>query len=158
IATIQDAAPTEVMAVGGASGRKMMRFVGPLVVVVALLSALATFLVLAGLTPIPASHEVVLSLLGVNPTAVLLLVVIILRELWPAVAARRPRGRAAACEHRQPVLGDRGDARDPGRPGRQRDPRSRRQSAAAGQRLDQRHQHGGEDLRPGAPAGARGRR
>jgi two-component system nitrogen regulation sensor histidine kinase NtrY len=86
------------MAVGGASGRKVMRFVGPLVVVAALLSALATFLVLAGLTPIPASHEVVLSLLGVNATAVLLLLAIIVREIWPVVQGRR-RGRAGARLH-----------------------------------------------------------
>jgi two-component system nitrogen regulation sensor histidine kinase NtrY len=98
MATIQDAAPAEVMAVGGAGSRKVMRFVGPLVVVVALLSALATFLVLAGLTPIPASHEVVLSLLGVNAAAVLLLVVIIVREIWPVVQGRR-RGRAGARLH-----------------------------------------------------------
>jgi two-component system nitrogen regulation sensor histidine kinase NtrY len=98
MATIQDAAPTEVMAVGASGGRRIMRFVGPLVVVLALLSALATFLVLAGLTPIPASHEVVIGLLGVNAAAVLLLLGIILREIWPVVQGRR-RGRAGARLH-----------------------------------------------------------
>jgi two-component system nitrogen regulation sensor histidine kinase NtrY len=66
--------------------------------VLALLSALATFLVLAGLTPIPASHEVVIGLLGVNAAAVLLLLGIILREIWPVVQGRR-RGRAGARLH-----------------------------------------------------------
>src|SRR5579871_6191633 len=99
MATIQDAAPGDVMAaVGGPGGRKVMRIVGPLVVVIALLSALATFVVLAGLTPIPASHEVVIALLGVNAAAVLLLLGIILREIWPVVQGRR-RGRAGARLH-----------------------------------------------------------
>jgi two-component system nitrogen regulation sensor histidine kinase NtrY len=98
MATIQDAAPTDVMAVGAPGGRRIMRFVGPLVVVLALLSALATFVVLAGLTPISASHEVVLALLGINVAAVLLLLGIILREIWPVVQGRR-RGRAGARLH-----------------------------------------------------------
>jgi two-component system nitrogen regulation sensor histidine kinase NtrY len=98
MATIQDAAPAEVMAISASGSRRMMRFVGPLVVVLALLSATVTFLVLAGLTPIPASHEVVLSLLGINAAAVLLLLGIIVREIWPVVQGRR-RGRAGARLH-----------------------------------------------------------
>jgi two-component system nitrogen regulation sensor histidine kinase NtrY len=98
MATIQEAAPADVMAVGAPGGRRIMRFVGPLVVMLALLSALATFLVLAGLTPISASHEVVIALLGVNAAAVLLLLGIILREIWPVVQGRR-RGRAGARLH-----------------------------------------------------------
>jgi two-component system nitrogen regulation sensor histidine kinase NtrY len=98
MATIQEAAPADVMAVGAPGGRRIMRFVGPLVVMLALLSALATFVVLAGLTPIPASHEVVIILLGVNAGAVLLLLGIILREIWPVVQGRR-RGRAGARLH-----------------------------------------------------------
>jgi two-component system nitrogen regulation sensor histidine kinase NtrY len=98
MATIQDAAPADVMAVGAVGGRRIMRVVGPLVVVLALLSALATFVVLAGLTPIPASHEVVIGLLGVNAAAVLLLLGIILREIWPVVQGRRA-GRAGARLH-----------------------------------------------------------
>src|SRR5262249_5034683 len=97
-ASIQDAAPAEVIAVGAQGGRRIMRFVGPLVVGLALLSALATFVVLAGLTPISASHEVVIGLLGVNAAAVLLLLGIILREIWPVVQGRR-RGRAGARLH-----------------------------------------------------------
>jgi two-component system nitrogen regulation sensor histidine kinase NtrY len=98
MATIQDAAPAEVMAVSASGGRRITRFVGPLVIVLALLSALATFLVLAGLTPISASHEVVLSLLGVNAGAVALLLGIIVLEIWPVVQGRR-RGRAGARLH-----------------------------------------------------------
>jgi two-component system, NtrC family, nitrogen regulation sensor histidine kinase NtrY len=99
MATIQDAAPADVMAVcASPGGRRIMRFVGPLVVMAALLSALATFVVLAGLTPIPASHEVVIVLLGVNAAAVLFLLGIILREIWPVVQGRR-RGRAGARLH-----------------------------------------------------------
>src|SRR5262249_25022414 len=71
---------------------------GPLVVVLALLSALATFLVLAGLTPISASHLVVIVLLGINAGAVTLLLIIILIEIWPVVQGRR-RGRAGARLH-----------------------------------------------------------
>ena len=64
----------------------------------ALLSALVTFLVLAGLTPIAPTHEVVVALLGVNALAVLLLLGIIGREIWQVVQARR-RGRAGARLH-----------------------------------------------------------
>jgi two-component system, NtrC family, nitrogen regulation sensor histidine kinase NtrY len=98
MATMQEAAPAEVVAAGAAGSRRIMRFVGPLVVVIALLSALATFLVLAGLTPISASHMVVIVLLGVNAGAVTLLLVIILIEVWPVVQGRR-RGRAGARLH-----------------------------------------------------------
>src|SRR5690349_801799 len=98
MATIQDAAPTDVVAVGATGGRKVMRFVGPLAVLAALLSALATFMVLAGLTPLPESRHVVLSLLGVNAGAVVFLLGIILFEIWPVVQGRR-RGRAGARLH-----------------------------------------------------------
>src|SRR5262249_45878677 len=99
MATIQDAASAaDVMAISGSGGRRILRFVGPLVVVAALLSALAAFLVLAGLPPIPASHEVVIWLLAINAAAVLLLLIIILREIWPVVQGRR-QGRAGARLH-----------------------------------------------------------
>ncbi|HEY4922141.1 MAG TPA: PAS domain-containing sensor histidine kinase [Xanthobacteraceae bacterium] len=76
----------------------MISVIGPLVVCLALLSALATFLVLVGFTPIEPNHYVVISLLGVNALAVLLLLGIIVREVWPVVQARR-RGRAGARLH-----------------------------------------------------------
>jgi two-component system nitrogen regulation sensor histidine kinase NtrY len=67
-------------------------------VAVALLSALVTFLVLAGLTPIAPTHQVVVTLLLANAVTVLLLVLVIAREVWGMVQARR-RGRAAARLH-----------------------------------------------------------
>ena len=59
---------------------------------------LTTFLVLAGLTPIIPTHNVVVSLLLVNGVAVLLLLGIIGREVWQIVQARR-HGRAGAHRH-----------------------------------------------------------
>jgi two-component system, NtrC family, nitrogen regulation sensor histidine kinase NtrY len=71
---------------------------GPIAIGIALLSALATFLVLTGLTPIPPTHEVVVSLLAVNAATALALIGLIGREVWLMVQARR-RGRAAARLH-----------------------------------------------------------
>jgi two-component system nitrogen regulation sensor histidine kinase NtrY len=75
---------------------------GPAAVGVALLSAFVTFVVLAGLTPINPTNNVVVTLLGVNALAVLLLLGIIGREVWHILQARR-RGRAAARLHVQIV-------------------------------------------------------
>src|SRR3984893_19353284 len=72
---------------------------GVIAVGAALLSAVATFAVLTGLTPLN-SDSVVVILLGVNAVAVLLLLAIIGREVWHIVQARR-RGRAAARLHVQ---------------------------------------------------------
>ncbi|NWG23086.1 MAG: PAS domain-containing sensor histidine kinase [Pseudorhodoplanes sp.] len=74
------------------------RVLGWIAVGVALLSALATFLVLAGLTPVIPTHQVVVSLLLVNVVAVLLLIAVIGREVWTIVQARR-HGRAASQLH-----------------------------------------------------------
>jgi len=71
------------------------RLVGLMAVALALLSAVATFLVLANLTPILPTHEVVLTLLLFNGITVLILVAIIAREVWRVMQARR-RGRAGA--------------------------------------------------------------
>jgi two-component system nitrogen regulation sensor histidine kinase NtrY len=72
--------------------------IGPTAVFAALLSALTTFVVLADLTPILPTHNVVITLLGVNAIAMLLLLGIIVREVFHIVQARR-RGRAAARLH-----------------------------------------------------------
>jgi two-component system, NtrC family, nitrogen regulation sensor histidine kinase NtrY len=96
--TLQDAALTDATAAAPPGGWRMMTVIGPIVVCLALLSALATFLVLVGFTPISANHYVVISLLGINAIAVLLLLGIILREIWPVMQARR-RGRAGARLH-----------------------------------------------------------
>src|SRR5262250_3647917 len=74
------------------------RALGLTAVALALLSALLTFLVLAGLTPIAPTHEVVVTLLLANAVTVFLLILVIARELWGVVQARR-RGRAAARLH-----------------------------------------------------------
>jgi len=74
--------------------------IGPIAVVAALLSALTTFLVLANLTFVNPTNNVVVTLLGVNFVTVLLLLAIIGREVWHIVQARR-RGRAGARLHVQ---------------------------------------------------------
>ena len=76
----------------------LARSLGLAAVAIALLSALVTFVVLAGLTPIAPTHEVVVTLLACNAVTVLLLTLFIAREVWGVVQARR-RGRAAARLH-----------------------------------------------------------
>jgi two-component system, NtrC family, nitrogen regulation sensor histidine kinase NtrY len=78
------------------------RLIGAIAVGVALLSATATFLVMAGLTPIVPVDSVVKGLLLGNAVTGLLLVAIIGREVWVAVQARR-RGRAGSRLHVQIV-------------------------------------------------------
>ncbi|WP_456838465.1 ATP-binding protein [Bradyrhizobium sp. USDA 4486] len=78
------------------------RWLAPLAVAMALLSALLTFLVLTGLTQIEPTPEVVRSFYLINAATILLLVGIIVRELWQLILARR-RGRAAARLHVQIV-------------------------------------------------------
>ena len=83
-------------------GRSLWRFVAPVVVAIALLSALLTFVVLTGLTRIEPTRDVVISFMLINAAIILLLVGIIVRELWQVAQARR-RGRAAARLHVQIV-------------------------------------------------------
>jgi two-component system nitrogen regulation sensor histidine kinase NtrY len=75
-----------------------VRLLGFFAVAIAVLSALVTFVVLAGLTPIAPTHEVVVTLLAVNIVTVVLLLALIGRELWRVLQARR-RGRAASRLH-----------------------------------------------------------
>jgi len=98
--TVEQVAP--INSVAAASVPVRSRLVGALAVGVALASATATFLVLAGLTPISPVHEVVVTLLCVNAATGLLLVTIIGREVWAVVQARR-RGRAGSRLHIQIV-------------------------------------------------------
>jgi two-component system nitrogen regulation sensor histidine kinase NtrY len=81
-----------------AAPRLSTRVLGPIAIGLALLSALATFLVLTGLTPIVPTHQVVVTLLVTNGITLLLLLAIIGWELWQIVQARR-HGRAAARLH-----------------------------------------------------------
>ncbi|MBN8969512.1 MAG: PAS domain-containing sensor histidine kinase, partial [Rhizobiales bacterium] len=83
-------------------GSSFRRLIGPFAVVLALLSACLTFVVLTGLTPIVPTHRVVITFLLINAATILLLLVIIGRELWKVLQARR-RGRAAAKLHVQIV-------------------------------------------------------
>jgi two-component system nitrogen regulation sensor histidine kinase NtrY len=92
------AASAELVSSGPPSLAWFGRALGLTAVALALLSALVTFLVLAGLTPIAPTHEVVVSLLLANAATVLLLTLVIGREVWRVVQARR-RGRAAARLH-----------------------------------------------------------
>ena len=96
---VGEAATTEfaTAAAAPASGW-ISRALGLAAVALALLSALLTFVVLAGLTPIAPTHEVVVTLLLANAVTVLLLVLVIAREVWGVVQARR-RGRAASRLH-----------------------------------------------------------
>jgi two-component system nitrogen regulation sensor histidine kinase NtrY len=96
---VGEAATTELVSAAAApSPGWIPRALGLAAVALALLSALLTFVVLAGLTPIAPTHEVVVTLLLANAVTVFLLVLVIAREVWGVVQARR-RGRAAARLH-----------------------------------------------------------
>jgi two-component system nitrogen regulation sensor histidine kinase NtrY len=77
---------------------RLARILGIVAVALALLSALATFLVLANLTPIAPTHEVVIAVLLCNAVTMLMLVGVIGWEVMRVVQARR-RGRAGARLH-----------------------------------------------------------
>src|SRR5258708_6948082 len=97
--SVGQAATTELMSAAAApTSGAIPRALGVAAVALALLSALVTFVVLAGLTPIAPTHEVVVTLLLANAVTVFLLVLVIGREVWGIVQARR-RGRAAARLH-----------------------------------------------------------
>jgi two-component system nitrogen regulation sensor histidine kinase NtrY len=96
--TVDQAVNADLAALEAQNQPSRTRIVGPLAVGIALLSALVTFLVLAGLTPIVPSHYVVVSLLLVNALTGIVLVSIIGREVWQIVQARRG-GQAAARLH-----------------------------------------------------------
>src|SRR6266849_8175264 len=83
-----------------AAARLATGMIGPIAVVAALLSALTTFLVLANLTFVNPTHNVVVTLLAVNFVTVRLLLAIIGREVWHVVQAQR-RGSAGARLHIQ---------------------------------------------------------
>jgi two-component system, NtrC family, nitrogen regulation sensor histidine kinase NtrY len=91
-------ATAELITAGVRPAGWLPRALGIAAVALALLSAFITFVVLAGLTPVAPTHEVVVSLLLANAVTVLLLSAVILRELWKVLQARR-RGRAAARLH-----------------------------------------------------------
>jgi two-component system nitrogen regulation sensor histidine kinase NtrY len=96
---VGEAATTELATAAAAPASGWIsRALGLAAVALALLSAVLTFVVLAGFTPIAPTHEVVVTLLLANAVTVFLLVLVIARELWGVVQARR-RGRAASRLH-----------------------------------------------------------
>jgi two-component system nitrogen regulation sensor histidine kinase NtrY len=99
IASVDQTTPAEI---AGPATTRAIRVLGPLAAALAMLSAFATFVVLADLTPITPTHAVVVTLLLINAATVFLLVGIIAHEVWLVVQARR-RGRAAARLHVQIV-------------------------------------------------------
>ncbi len=103
------AATAENTLVASPSKRGERRVIGPLAVALALLSAFVTFVVLADLTPVAPTHNVVVSLLLANAATVLLLLAIIVREVWQVVQARRSGRAAVEMKHRpkRPVGGRR---------------------------------------------------
>jgi two-component system nitrogen regulation sensor histidine kinase NtrY len=96
--SVEQAASAETVIEAEPVKHTAMRVVGPIAVGAALLSALVTFVVLADLTPIAPTHEVVVSLLSINALTVFILLGVIAREVWLVVQARR-RGQAAARLH-----------------------------------------------------------
>jgi two-component system, NtrC family, nitrogen regulation sensor histidine kinase NtrY len=76
----------------------LSRLIGTVAVALAMLSAAATFLVLAYLTPILPTEGVVVTLLLFNAATVLFLLVVIAHEAWRVFQARR-RGRAGSRLH-----------------------------------------------------------
>jgi two-component system nitrogen regulation sensor histidine kinase NtrY len=91
-------ATAELAATATAAPGRLARALGVVAVALALLSALATFLVLANLTPIVPTHDAVTALLLGNAATVMLLLAVIGWELWRVVQARR-RGRAGSRLH-----------------------------------------------------------
>ena len=96
--TIDQVADAEAAQSATSSRRSERRLLGPIAVGLALLSALLTFVVLADLTPVSPTHNVVVTLLLANAVTVVLLLGVIVREVWQVVQARRS-GRAAARLH-----------------------------------------------------------
>ncbi len=90
-------APAPMNALAPVTGRAL-RILGPVAAGLSLVSAFVTFVVLADLTPVVPTHEVVVTLLLANAVTVLILLGVIAREVWLVVQARR-RGRAAARLH-----------------------------------------------------------
>ena len=97
--TVGQATTAEIVTVAAAPppGR-VVRRLGFAAVALALLSAFATFMVLADLTPIAGTDKVVRALLIANAITIAFLVLVSAWEVWRIVQARR-RGRAAARLH-----------------------------------------------------------
>jgi two-component system, NtrC family, nitrogen regulation sensor histidine kinase NtrY len=95
---VGQAATAELATAAAPAPGRIRRVLGLAAVALALLSALVTFVVLADLTPLPPTHEVVVTLLLTNAVMVFLLMVVIALEVVGVVQARR-HGRAASRLH-----------------------------------------------------------
>jgi two-component system, NtrC family, nitrogen regulation sensor histidine kinase NtrY len=98
--TVEEVSAVESAPRPAAATRLATGMIGPMAVVAALLAALTTCLVLANLTFVSPTYNVVVTLLAVNFVTVLLLLAIIGREVWHIIQARR-RGSAGARLHIQ---------------------------------------------------------
>jgi two-component system, NtrC family, nitrogen regulation sensor histidine kinase NtrY len=98
--TVEEVSAVESADRPAAATRLATGMIGPMAVVAALLAALTTCLVLANLTFVSPTYNVVVTLLAVNFVTVLLLLAIIGREVWHIIQARR-RGSAGARLHIQ---------------------------------------------------------
>src|SRR5579883_621167 len=97
--TVGQATTAEIVTVAAAPPAGFLaRSLGFGAVALALLSAFATFMVLADLTPIPETDKVVRALLLANAITIGFLVAVSAYEVWRIVQARR-RGRAASRLH-----------------------------------------------------------
>jgi len=83
---------------GEEKSRRVSGWIGAIVVVLALVSALFTFLVLSGATPIAPVHEVVVGVFVLNALLILALIVIVAFEAAVLIRARKA-GAAAAGLH-----------------------------------------------------------
>jgi two-component system nitrogen regulation sensor histidine kinase NtrY len=98
MSNLDQALAAEAAVAQAAAGRVENRAVGRIAVIVALICALVTFAVLSDLTPLSPTNEVVVNLVRLDLVVMLVLSIIIGRELWLILQARR-RGRAAARLH-----------------------------------------------------------
>jgi len=98
MASIASAEQTTSADIAAPATNRTARILGPIAAGLAMLSAFATFVVLADLTPLTPTQNVVVTLLLINALTVFLLLGVIASEVWMVVQARR-RGRAAARLH-----------------------------------------------------------
>jgi two-component system nitrogen regulation sensor histidine kinase NtrY len=98
MSTIASAEQTAPPKSGVPASTRTLRVLGPVAAGLAMLSGVVTFIVLADLTPITPTHQVVVTLLLINALTVFLLLGVIAHEVFMVVQARR-RGRAAARLH-----------------------------------------------------------
>lgn len=96
--SIPETEKSETLDFGAMGFRFSLWGLAPLAVLLALVTALVSFIILVGITPLVPSQDVVIIVLCINGLMSLVLLGIIGREIWRIVKARR-RGRAAARLH-----------------------------------------------------------